>query len=276
MPAGAQDNATTADRITVANPRDASFALLESSLTGSLEHKQEALVALGTIPGTDERAVKMTVDALHAKDAQVRTAAANALGEMKATSAAPELKAAFDDTGEVAFAAARALVNMGDPAGREVLVAVIAGDRKDTPGMLTNMVRDARRRVKHPQGLLLMGAGDATGAMFGPPAAIPFGAAKEAFKMKGVSGRAAAAAALEKDPEPYAVTLLEWALSDHNWEVRAYAAKALGVRGNDGSIAQLQKLLADDRNTVRTYAAASIIKIQDRQGSSASASNGQQ
>ena len=265
-----------ADRLTPSNARDASFAALESSLNGGFDHKQQALAALGTIPGTDQRAVKLGVDALHSKDTQIRVAAANALGAMKATSAAPDLKAAFEDTGEVAFAAARALVNMGDPSGREVLVAVIAGDRKDTPGMLTNAVRDARKRMRHPEGLLLMGAGDAGGAMFGPPAAIPFGAAQAAFKMKGVSGRAAAAQALEKDPEPYAVTLLEWALTDHNWEVRAFAAKALGARGSADSIPKLQDLLNDDRNTVRTYAAASIIRIEDRQGAPGEVSNGQQ
>ncbi len=241
-----------------------------------MEHQLQTLAAIGTIPGTDERAVKIAVDTLHAKHAQVRAAAADALGEMKATSAAPALKAAFDDTGEVAFSAARALVKMGDPAGREVLVAVIAGDRKDTPGMMTKAVRDARQRMHHPEGLILMGAGDASGAMFGPAAGIPFAAVTDAFKLKGVSGRAAAAEALGKDPEPYAVTLLEWALTDRNWEVRACAAKALGERGNESSIPPLQKLLTDDRNTVRANAAAAIIRIGDNQGAAASASNGQQ
>lgn len=266
----AAQTTSTADRQAPDSVRDAAFATLNTALNGSFDHKLQALSAIGTIPGTDERAVKMAVEALHSKDTQIRVAAANALGEMKATSAAPELKAAFDDTGEVAFAAARALVTMGDPAGREVLVAVIAGDRKDTPGILTNAVRDARKQMRHPEGLLLMGAGDASGAMFGAPAAIPFAATRDAFKMKGVSGRAAAAAALEKDPEPYAVTLLEWALTDSNWEVRACAAKALGKRGNMDSIPKLHDLLADPRDTVRTLAAASIIRIQDQGGAAPS------
>lgn len=257
--------------------RDSAFATLETALNGSnFDHKLQALAAIGTIPGNDERAVKMAVEALHSKDAQIRAAAADALGEMKATSAAPELKAAFNDTGEVAFAAAKALVNMGDPAGREVLVAVIAGDRKDEPGMVTNAVREARKKMRHPEGLLLMGGQEATGAMFGP-ASMGIVAVKDAFKLRGVSGRAAAAQALAKDPEPYAVTLLEWALSDRNWEVRASAAKALGERGNQGSIPQLETATADSRDAVRTLAAASIIRIEDREGvSSTTASNGQQ
>jgi HEAT repeat protein len=64
-----------------------------------------------------------------------------------------------------------------------------------------------------------------------------------------------------KEPGPYAITLLEWALSDDNHLVRAEAAKGLGERGNAGSIAKLQPLLRDNHNSVRTMAAASIIRL---------------
>lgn len=248
-------------------------ALDMASQSGNLDHRRQALAAIATIPNTNDRAVKAAEDALHDKDAQVRVAAAGALGEMKAMQAAPALKAALDDTGEVAFAAAKALVDMGDPAGREMLVAVIAGERKDSPGMLTNAVREARKKIHHPEGLLLMGAADASGAMFGPAPSIGIVATKDAFKLRGVSGRATAAAALAKDPEPYAVQLLEWALTDYSWEVRASAAKALGERGNADSLSKLQVALADPHHAVRTLAAASIIRIEERQGASAAASS---
>ena len=170
--------------------------------SGNPDHRLQALAAIATIPNSDEQAVKAAESLLHDdKDAQVRAAAATALGEMKATQAAPALKAALNDTGEVAFAAAKALVNMGDPAGRETLVAIIAGDRSDSPGVLTNAVREARKKMRHPEGLLLMGSEDATGAMFGP-ASMGIVAVKDAFKLRGVSGRAAAAQYLAKDPSP--------------------------------------------------------------------------
>jgi HEAT repeat protein len=251
---------------------EAAWRTLDTAFhSGNLDHRRQALAAIGTIPNTNDRAVKTAEEALQDKDAQVRVAAAEALGQMKAKQAAPALKAALDDRGEVAFAAAKALVNMGDPAGREMLVAVIAGDRKDSPGMLTNAVREARKKIHHPEGLLLMGTEDAAGAMFGP-ASMGIVAVKDAFKLRGVSGRAAAAAALAKDPEPYAVQLLEWALSDSNWEVRASAAKALGERGNADSVPKLQLGLADTRDAVRTLSAASIIRIEERQGAAATPS----
>src|SRR5262249_5816794 len=88
-------------------------------------------------------------------------------------------------------------------------------------------------------------------------------AAKDAvdWNAKGAAGRAAAAAYLAKDPEPYAVTLLEWALSDDNQFVRLEAAKGLGERGNAQSVAKLQTLLEDKHDKVRTMAAASMIRL---------------
>jgi HEAT repeat protein len=156
---------------------------------------------------------------LHDHDAEVRVAAANALGEMKGAQAATDLKAALNDANEAAFAAAKALCQMGDPAGRETLVAVLAGERKDAPGVLTNAVRDAPKEMRHPEGVLLAGGQEADGLLL-PGSGMGIVAVKDAFKLRGASGQASAAEALAKDPEPYAVTLLEWALSDDKWEVR--------------------------------------------------------
>ena len=143
-----------------------------------------------------------------------------------------------------------------------MLIAVLAGDRGATPGIMTNAVREAQRRVKHPQGLILMGAEDAAGTMFGP-AGMALTAVTEAAHMrsKGAPARAAAAAYLAKASDPYAVTLLEWALADDSRMVRIEASKGLGLRGNVDSIAKLEPLLKDDHNAVRCMAAAAIIRL---------------
>jgi len=65
-------------------------------------------------------------------------------------------------------------------------------------------------------------------------------------RAKGAPGRAAAAAYIARDPDPYAVKLLEWALSDENGIVRLEAAKGLGDRGNAESIPKLQALSRDE------------------------------
>jgi HEAT repeat protein len=249
--------------IQAAAPADAAWDTLQKLLNGSQDHKREALRALGAVDPGNEKAVKTLVDALQDKDPQIRAAAAAALGEMKARQAIGSLRDAIGDKGEVAFAAAKSLSEMGDSGGRDMFVAMIAGERTDTPGLLANGVRDARKRLKHPQGLILEGMEDAGGALF-PPAGYGITAAKEAFKEKGSSSRAIAAAYLAKDPDPYAITLLEWALSDSSWGVRAAAAHGLALRGNAGSIPKLQFLLTDDSHAVQTMAAAAILRITDR------------
>lgn len=61
-----------------------------------------------------------------------------------------------------------------------------------------------------------------------------------------------------------AVHLVEWALGDGNWVVREAVPKAVGERGNKNSIPPLEALLCDDHRAVRYMAAASIIRLSDR------------
>src|SRR3954469_14445717 len=241
------------------------WAVIDHGLqSGDLQHRLQTLAALATIPGSNADAVRRVENALRTdKDGRVRQQAAQALGEMKARAAIPALKAALDDDGEVAFAAAKALTDLGDVSGRDMLVAVLAGERSASPGLMTNMVREAKHRIKHPQGLILMGAQDAVGTMFGP-AAMGMTAIEQTAQLhtKGSPARAAAAAYLAKDPEPYAVTLLAWALEDESRMVRVEASKGLGARGNAASISKLMPLLHDDHNAVRTMAAAAIVRLE--------------
>ncbi len=241
---------------------------------GDIDERRQALAALATVEASNEKAVQRVTEALHDHSPLVRQAAALALGRMKAKQAIPALEEALNDSGEVAFAAAKSLTDMGETSGREMLVAVLAGDRKDTPGIVTKAMRTGKAKLKHPQQLILMGAGDAAGTMFGPPAGMSFTAARDAldFKEKGAPGRSAAAAYLAKDPEPYAVDLLEWALTDDNQFVRLEAAKGLGERGNAGSIGKLEPLLHDNHDKVRAMAAASIIRLAGRSTVSSSQS----
>jgi HEAT repeat protein len=253
-----------ADDAHLPSPRAAAWSAIDKGLHASdVDHRRQTAIALSTIDASNQEAVNRLTDTLkNDKSARVRQQAALALGQMKATQAIPALKDALEDTTEVAFAAAKSLTDLGDPGGQGLLIAVLSGERKDTPGMIVNARREAEKRLRHPEGLLLMGAEDATGAMFGP-AAMAFTAVKDATDLngKGAPGRAAAAAYLAKDPDPYAVTLLEWALADDSSFVRVEAAKGLGQRGNAGSVTKLVPLLEDHKNSVRTMAAASIIRL---------------
>jgi HEAT repeat protein len=243
------------------------WTVLDTSLAANAEHREQALAALATLGSNDPEAVRRAVTALDDKATEVRRVAALTLGELKATSAIPRLTQALDDSPPVSFAAAKALVELGDPAGREVLVAVLAGERKDAPGILAKAMHKAKGKLHHPEQLVLMGSQDATGAMFGPVSlVIPAVKDTADLRSKGAPGRAAAAAYLAKYPDEYAVQLLEWALGDDNQFVRLEAAKGLGERGNAGSIAKLEALLSDDHNIVRDMAAVSMLRIDARNG----------
>ena len=103
-----------ADKVDTKDDRAQAWALLDESLQGNSEHRQQALAALSTIGFSDEGAVQRAVTALHDKDLFVRRSAALALGDLKAVSALGSLKAALDDSPEVSFAAAKALTQLGD------------------------------------------------------------------------------------------------------------------------------------------------------------------
>jgi len=231
--------------------------------------RRQALNALGTIGGSNEEAVRPVENALrNDKDPQVRQTAAAVLGQMKAEQSIPLLKQALNDKPQVAFTAAKALIDLGEEtAAMGVFVDVLTGKRTIAPGKTAAAWSEAKRRFLHPQALLLMGIGQASGAFLGP-GAMGIMAGEEAFKAenpfedRGASGRALATRYLAKESDPYALTLLEWALSDSNWEVRAAAAKAVGERGNPASIPKLTPLLTDSHLAVRTMAAAAIIRLR--------------
>lgn len=237
------------------------------------DHRQTGMAALAAIGEPDAEAVKRAENFLQDPDPLVRQSAALALGEMNAYAAIPWLKQALNDSPEVAFGAAKALTKLGDSSGRDVLIAVMAGERKDAPGFITNAQRKAKDKMHHPQSLALMGAQDAAGAMFGPVAVV-IPVARETMKLrsKGGPGRASATAYIAKDPDPYAVSLLEWALKDDEELVRLEAAKGLGERGNAGSVPKLVETLRDTNEVVRDMAAASILRITDRGGATGPAS----
>lgn len=250
------------------NAQTHAWAVLDQSLhEGNADHRQEALAAIATIGKDNPEAVLRAVAALQDKHTLVRRAAAATLGELRAKSAIADLTRALDDSPEVALAAAESLAILGDPTGREVLTAVIAGGRDDGPGVLTNAVRKAKSKLHHPEILLLMGTQDAAGVMFGP-AGMVIPAVRDTLDLKGKSapGRVAAVAYLARDPDDDVIQLLEWALKDETRSVCLQAEKELGARGNAGSIDRLEPLLNDEHTQLRVMAAASIIRILGRDG----------
>jgi HEAT repeat protein len=239
--------------------------LRDGMAENDVKHRETAIAAIGTI-GSDPQALRLVERGLQDKDPHVRQTAAATLGQAGDKEAIPYLKAALKDEPEVSFTAAKALWDLGDRSGQDIFEEVIEGQRKNVPGKLHGAFDQAKKKM-NPGQLALMGAEDGTGAVFGP-ASLGIAAVEEAVKTvkndTGAEGRRIAAEELATDPDPYALTLLEWALGDSNWGVRVAVAKALGERGNQGSIPKLAPLLEDDHHAVRYMAAASIVKLNLR------------
>jgi hypothetical protein len=257
----------------VSNPysRVAWISLNQGVADNDTNHRKEAIEAAGTV-GSVREAVKLVAKGLEDKEVLNRQTAAATLGQMGSQDAIPYLKNALEDKPEVAFTAAKALWNLGDTTGRTIFQEVLEGERPNGPTKMQKAMKDAKKRLK-PDQLALMGVSEAAGVL--GPAGIAVQAVKEALKevkgaSSGIPGRALAADVLGKDSDPYALTLLEWALGDNNWAVRVAVCKALGERGNDGTIAKLQPLLNDDHHAVRYMAAASMVKLSLKGPSTAS------
>ena len=89
---------------------------------------------------------------VYLKGPLVGRTAALVLGELRSVSSIPKLRESLEDKGEVAFAAAKSLASLGDPSGRDFLIEVLAGERKDTaPGIAANAKRKAEDELRHPR-----------------------------------------------------------------------------------------------------------------------------
>jgi hypothetical protein len=232
----------TIDPPAVSNPyaRVAWLTLNQGVDDNDTNHRKQAIEAAGSV-GPAPEAVKLVAKGLQDKEVLNRQAAAAILG---------------------------------DTTGRTIFEEVLEGERPDGPTKMQKAMKNAKKRLK-PDQLALMGVSEISG-MLGP-AGIGVDAVTQAVKeLKGASGgipgRVVAAEVLGKDSDPYALTLLEWALDDNNWAVRVAVCKALGERGNDGTIAKLQPRLSDDHHAVRYMAAASMVKLSLKSGGPSTAS----
>jgi HEAT repeat protein len=224
-------------------------------------NRRQAVTAAGAI-GLDPEAVRLVEAALKDNDSLIRATAAAELGEMRSRESFPVLKAALDDpAGEVGFAAAKALWDMGDKTGRGFIEDVVAGQQSATDGGVKGAMHRANRLRYDPKGMAVLGAKEASGALLGP-FNIGVIAAEQVFKNGAVAVRMQALNLLAQDCDTQTFKLLEAASTDDKtWAERAAAAKALGRCGNPDAIPKLEQNLADSNVAVRFMSAAAIIRL---------------
>ena len=252
------------DKSSAESPTDIAWEMLKAALSDSRTQARQmridAVTAVGTL-GEFEQAQKLLRDAAKDSDRYLRFGAVAAMGASKAEIFIPDMKAALADSApEVSFAAAVGLWKLNDHSGESILYAVLAGDRKVKQGAVGSGLHEADQDLHSPSKLAEIGAEQGAYALLGP---VGFGV--DAFRMtrkgnNGNSPRVLTATLLAQDNSKSTMQQFLGALQDHDYHVRAAAARELGdYRGKQVTDA-LQDAFEDPKPVVRLMAAASYIR----------------
>lgn len=240
-------------------PQEDAWSALNSGLTDkSWEKRVRAVALLGELPG-DKKAEAAAITALKDERGDVRGAAAQALGEMGAKSAIPQLMDMISDKEPaVILAAAHSLITLGDNRGYNAFYAVLTGETKTG----TSLTDQQKKTLKDPK--KMAGLGLQVGMGF-----VPFGGlAMGGFKMLNRDDTspvlAAAALTLAKDPDPKSgQALADAATQQGKWLVRAASFDAIARRGDPSLLPTAIQGLQDKQSEVQYSAAGAVIRLSD-------------
>ena len=239
-------------------PTERAWSVLQEGMSDkTTEERAVAVRVLGLLEG-DAKAQDLAVKALADPKPEVRTAAADALGDMKATSAASKVAdVVLGDEKEpgVMLACARSMIVLGDNRGYAVYYAVLTGEKKSGGSLLD----DQKKMLSDPKKMAQFGFEQGIG--FVPFGGIGYAGFKMLTKDDSSPVRAAAARILSKDPDPKTEQALIQATSDKSWVVRMAALDALARRENPSVIPQIVGRLDDEKDVVRYTAAAAILHL---------------
>ena len=243
----------------VKDPKAQAWSALYAGLSdGSLEKRTTAVQVLGLLPD-DPKAEEAALNALKDDKPDVRAAAAQALGDMKAKGATSRLLEMYTDKDAgVIIAAAHALIELGDKRGYNVYYAVLTGEMKSGAGLMA----EQKKMLNDPKKLAQFGFEQGIG--FIPFAGMGYGAFKTVTKDTTSPVLAAAALVLAKDPDPKSgEALADAAQGNKSWIVRAAALNAIALRGETSLLPAAESGLQDEKEEVRYSAAAAVIHLTD-------------
>jgi HEAT repeat protein len=238
--------------------------VLKQGMADSNPERRKLVAVSISLAGPNTDASPLLIEAVQDKDVQVSVAVCNSLGEMKEKKAIPALQQALDgEIPEVSFAAARALLEIGDPAGEEAVLQVLAKQKKTSSGLITREKREATHMLQDHPGLLKYAAKEGIGFAPIPGLGIGMASAHELMGNSGVSGRALAALSLAKEKDEESLDALRDALADSDWSVRSAAVHSLALRDRADTLSDLAPLLDDKKPAVRFRAAAAYLRLEN-------------
>ena len=138
----------------VKDPKAQAWSVLYTGLgDNSVPKRTTAVQVLGLLPD-DPKATEAAVKALKDDKPEVRAAAAQSLGTMKAKSAIPQLMDLVNDKDAgVIIAAAHALIELGDNRGYNVYYAILTGERKSG----TSLMDEQKKMLNDPKKMAQFG-----------------------------------------------------------------------------------------------------------------------
>jgi HEAT repeat protein len=235
---------------------------LQHGLTANNPETRKIAVVALSLAATNGPLFTQLEQMLQDKDLEVRLAVVEGLQDMNSKPAIAVLHTALgDSTPEVSFAAAKALWALNDPAGKQALLAVLAGDNKTASGFFSKEMRQAIRMMHTPRTTILYMMRQGAGFAPVPGLGIGISSMQQILSDPNVSGRATAALLLGKDKDKATLDALEDALIDKDFRVRAAAVHALALRNDPALRARLEPLIDDDKAEVRLRAAAALLRL---------------
>jgi HEAT repeat protein len=225
------------------------------------ETRKQAVVAL-SLASSEGALFEQLVQMLQDKDVEVRQAVVASLADVKSKSGTAALhKALEDDVPEVSFAAAKVLWARRDPAGKEALLSVLAGESKTSSNFFSKQKRDALRMMHTPRTTFLFALRQGVG--FAPVPGLGEGIAsmQGILTDSGVSGRASAALLLGADKDAATLEALKESLRDSDASVRAAAVHSLSLRNDPALKIVLEPMLEDSKEAVRLRAASGFLRL---------------
>ena len=253
--------AATAKSVRDLPPGPRAWEILKAGLAfNSTEKRAKAVTALGILKGHVE-AEKSAIAALKDGSPEVRAAAANTLGTMKAARSRSALEAALDDKDpSVVLAAANSLMILRDANfAYDVYYGVLTGTMRTNANPLKAQVKDQLKILHDKKKIAELGLEQGVG--FIPYGGIGYGVVKTMVKNDNSAVRAVAAKKLAHDPDPVSAEALVNATHDKSWTVRAAALEAIAERGDPSLLSKIIDAMDDDKDEVRFSGAACVARL---------------
>jgi HEAT repeat protein len=246
---------------------DSNVTRARDTLREGIESKEpntriQAIIAASMI-GSHELVLKRLEAALQDKDVPVRIAAVQALSDLKAPQIAPALEKTLrqDEVPEVTFAAAKALYKLQDPAGSKALREVYDAKINTNSNYLKKQSRNAFRNFHSVQSAAMFVVSQGVGFVPLPGVGEGFSAMMDLLNDPNLSARASVVLLLGKEKNAPAVDLLQRALTDSDWSVRAAGAQMIAQTGRLELRDSLLPLFADKKEKVRFRAAGAYLHL---------------